>query len=65
MNKVPRQYSMVKLTGKSPFLQYGDNKFIYLGEIPNVKGHCVVYGVHSDRLFYGIRIENFEEVEDE
>jgi cell division protein FtsX len=36
-----------------------DNFFIYLGEIPNMLGHCVVVGYESGKIYSGYHIENF------
>ena len=36
-----------------------DNFFIYLGEIPNMGGHCVVVGHESGKIYSGYHIENF------
>ncbi len=36
-----------------------DNWFIYLGEIPNMKGHCVIIGYESGKIYSGYHIENF------
>ncbi len=43
-----------------------DTLFIYLGEIPNMKGHCVVIGHGSGKIYSGYHIEDFRLVtEDE
>lgn len=36
-----------------------DNFFIYFGEIPNMKGHCVLCGYESGKIYSGYHIENF------
>ena len=36
-----------------------DKFFIYLGEIPNMLGHCVVIGMKSEKIFMGYHIEDF------
>jgi len=36
-----------------------DTMFIYLGEIPNMPGHCVVIGHGSGKVYSGYHIENF------
>ena len=36
-----------------------DNFFLYFGEIPNMKGHCVVCGHESGKIYSGYHIENF------
>jgi len=41
--------------------RFGNDKmFIYLGEIPNMEGHCVVAGYSSGRLYSGYHPENFQ-----
>ena len=37
-----------------------DNWFIYLGEIPNMPGHCVVAGHESGKIYSGYHIDNFK-----
>ena len=42
------------------------NWFVYMGEIPNMLGHCVVAGYTTGKLYSGLHIENFIELtEDE
>ena len=36
-----------------------DNFFLYFGEIPNMKEHCVVCGLESGKIYSGYHIENF------
>ena len=33
--------------------------FIYLGEIPNLPGHCVIAGITTGKIYSGYHIENF------
>jgi hypothetical protein len=63
----PRQYSLVKHIGltnmkqsRGPFS--GKKLFIYLGEIPNMPGHCVVADYLTGKLYSGYHIERFIEV---
>jgi len=35
---------------------------VYLGEIPNMQGHCVVAGWMSGRVYSGFHTENFREM---
>ena len=78
---VPRQWAWVRLTKKarrcltdyaydskdfkdSSFLS--ENQFTYFGEIPNMRGHCIVRGSDKGEIFAGYHISDFEEVpEDE
>lgn len=67
-NEMPRQYSLCKcVTDLTEVLasHFIDDMFIYLGEIPNMGGHCVVAGHTSGRIYSGYHIENFEEIDDE
>lgn len=36
-----------------------DNWFVYLGEIPNMLGHCVLIGHETGKVYSGYHIENF------
>lgn len=72
---VPRSYSLVKLSkdmedwlkakskSDSPLLQ--DSRFIFLGEIPNMPGHCVVAAFSSGKLISGYHTDNFVEIDPE
>lgn len=73
---VPRQYSLVKVAQwyldflkekkiqDCPLSQ--EKTFIYLGEIPNMREHCVVVGLKTGKVFSGYHIEDFVELtEDE
>jgi len=73
---VPRQYSLVKvLQWYLDFLKEKniqdcplsqEKTFIFLGEMPNMRGHCVVVGQKTGKVFCGYHIENFIELtEDE
>jgi hypothetical protein len=58
-----RQYALIRF--KDSKLSTLQNKhLLYLGEIPNMPGHCAL--CDGDRVLYGYHISNFEEVpEDE
>ena len=78
-NKIPRQYSLVTLEEsqmknmnfdkKNPFFneihKWSNGKciYVYLGEIPNQRGHCVVSGDVSGRIYSGNHIEFFRELD--
>ena len=36
-----------------------DTSFIYLGEIPNLPGYCVIAGTTTGKIYSGYHIENF------
>jgi hypothetical protein len=38
---------------------------LYLGEIPNMRGHCVIYSKDTNKMFVGYHIENFVEMSEE
>ncbi len=75
MTKQPRQNALVKLEEEyAKFLKSSESDipliqeevFIFLGEIPNMPGHCVVAGHKSGRIYSGYHVENFLELtEDE
>ena len=44
----------------SPLLK--EETFIFLGEIPNMKEHCVIVGRLSGRIYSGYHIQDFEEL---
>ena len=74
-DKVPRQYSLVRLTEEtkqwlienghddSPLVQH--DVFVYLGEIPNMPGHCVLASHKDGVILSGYHIEDFEEIPEE
>lgn len=64
------QYSLVKIADEEVLQQYEDNvfdgesTFIFLGEIPNMLGHCVVAGYINGKIYAGFHNDLFVEVED-
>ena len=42
-----------------------EHLFIYFGEIPNMKGHCVVMDCATGEFYSGYHIEHFKELTDE
>jgi hypothetical protein len=70
MKKI-RQYALVTLTDEyfsendSPsFRKLKGVMFIYLGEIPNMLGHCVVANSRTGKVDYGYHLEDFQEMKD-
>ncbi len=70
--KRPRKLSMVYWKGrraptstqtKAPFRR--NQIFIFIGEIPNMPGHCVVVDKSSGRTHAGYHTENFKEIPEE
>ena len=69
--KEPRQYSYVKFTFDTlpeeyhahyPF--YPKVRYVYLGSIPNMPGHCIVMD-DDGKNYVGYHSENFVEISDE
>lgn len=61
--KEPRQYSLVKL--KDPVYDNFDDRFIYLGKIPNKVMHCVVLGYDTNRMYVEFHSVDFVELSEE
>ena len=67
----PKPYAMCKFVNNFPdfwasypFTTQG--RYIYMGEIPNMRGHCVVADHNTGQIFSGYHVENFVELtEDE
>jgi hypothetical protein len=72
---IPRQYSLVRVEDwyKEHLVKGGNAKhplakgdlFVFLGEIPNMPGHCVVIDHSTGKVYSGFHIENFHEVKPE
>lgn len=66
---VPRQYALVKPTAK--FLMehsrfFAGEHMVFLGEIPNMPHHCVVYRPNGNETLIGYHTSDFVELtEDE
>jgi hypothetical protein len=52
-----------ELREKYPFRE--DGVYVFLGEIPNMPGHCVVADHKNGRIYAGYHIENFIEIPEE
>jgi hypothetical protein len=70
MAKHPRRLSLVKFDAsriprgfrrKYPFRR--NATYIFLGEIPNMPGHCVVADSRSGKIHSGYHTNNFVELE--
>lgn len=67
--KKPRKLTLVKfkfegtgnLSGKYPFKK--GKTYIFLGEIINMPGHCIVADYPSGYIFSGYHTDNFVELE--
>jgi hypothetical protein len=72
MNKMPRQYSLVKFDYESTPVEYHkcypfkeNEHYIFLGDIPNMPGHCVVVSVKTGQIYSCYHTENFIELTDD
>jgi hypothetical protein len=72
MPRIPRKLSLVKwdasrlprgLRRKYPFR--AGAAYIFLGEIPNMPGHCVVADHRSGQIYSGHHTEQFVELTEE
>lgn len=66
--KSPRPLSIVKAVNIDSAWRYGwgnGETFIYLGEIPNMPGHCVLYRISAEKILYAFHTENFVELTEE
>ncbi|HLB41848.1 MAG TPA: hypothetical protein VJN02_03160 [Gammaproteobacteria bacterium] len=63
---MPRQYSICKYTGPEGGTLKINTFYVFLGEIPNMPGHCIVFDYHNPKhqIFAGYHI-NFVEVNEE
>lgn len=61
--------SLVKLVGGSSLRDmYGDMVFVFVGEIPNMPGHCVASPSTGDAhgmLIFGYHTDNFIELSED
>lgn len=67
----PRQYSLVKFDATGLPIQYQmgypfslKHRYIFLGEIPNMRGHCIVMD-DKGKNYIGYHTENFIELTDD
>ena len=42
-----------------------DDVFVYMGEIPNMSGHCVVMNITISKLIISHHVDSFRELRDE
>lgn len=70
LSTYPRQYALVKLVDPHQYYDHGsfhrdDFQFMFLGEIPNMMGHCAVVGWSTGKVYCGFHIENFVELSED
>lgn len=65
LDRTPRQYALVEC------LPYPEEKhrpfpkgqaFVFLGEIPNMPGHCIVAEAKKGKLHVGFHTDRFKEI---
>ena len=64
--KVPRKNSLVRCVDDNVIrlYRYLEGDLLFLGQIPNMPGHCVVVDKHG-RVSFGWHVENFVELTEE
>lgn len=68
----PRQYSLVSFDFNSIPDEFHENYpfepegvYVFFGEIPNMRGHCVVADHKTGKIYSGYHIENFVELNED
>ena len=67
MARIPRKLSLVKFDSSGPrsLRKYpfrAGTSYIFLGEIPNMRGHCVVADKRTGKIYAGYHTEHFTEL---
>jgi len=69
---IPRFLSLVKIDKEIASTELPELKkesphptFVFLGEIPQMPGHCVVVDYESGKVYSGYHTENFIELKDD
>lgn len=69
---IPRQYSLVTFDFDSMPEEWREkypfkpgSVYVFFGEIPNMKGHCVVADHKTGQIYSGYHIENFVEIDED
>lgn len=70
--KKPRPLALVKIDkaklkffNKSYKKEMGEGPYVFLGEIPNMPGHCVIVDARTGKISSGNHTVNFVELTDE
>jgi hypothetical protein len=65
--RVPRERSLVVFEGPQTVYKKGPlrqgRQYLFIGEIVNMPGHCVVADLKTGRLHSGYHTENFREAD--
>lgn len=63
LHSMPRQYSLVKYKPTVDYDMFGGSnpQLIFLGEIPNMPGHCAVASKHG-KVYFGYHTDDFVEL---
>lgn len=62
---VPRMFAICSYREEYKMFFKNDSLVIFLGEIPNMPGHCIVAGHESGRIYSGFHTETFKEYVEE
>ncbi len=65
MASIPRRLSLVKFTSPGKEFRYPLKEkvtYVFLGEIPNMKGHCVVSDFKTGKIYSGHHTDHFTEL---
>jgi len=72
MSKTPRQYSICKFSDAHYPLEYQrqypmttDQLYIFMGEIPNMLGHCIVMNKDTKEIHVAWHCDLFKELSDD
>ena len=63
--KQPRQYALVvyeAYAGEKRGVFKKDSHQVFLGEIPNMPGHCLVADTKTGRIYTGFHTDRFREI---
>jgi diadenosine tetraphosphate (Ap4A) HIT family hydrolase len=62
----PRQYSLCKYIGHPANGVFPEKDiYVFLGDIPNMPGHCVVLNHRTGKVYSGYHTENFVELSED
>jgi len=63
---IPRNLSLVKFEGRILHPFTGNSRLLFMGEIPNMEEHCVIFDIDTQKTYIGYHTDNFVELtEDE
>lgn len=62
---VPRMFAICSYREEYKMFFKNDSLVIFLGEIPNMPGHCVVAGCTTGKIYSGLHTDNFVEMQED